>query len=112
MRVLGLHLRRAERVERAAALGVVFGLNVPACAAPLLAALMAASLGVGSAARGFFSMAVFGLAPSLPLVAAVLWSRGRSWLDRLAALAHRVPRWTGIVFVVLGGWSVYFGLRT
>src|SRR5258708_29088267 len=93
MRVLGIHLRRAERVERAAALGVVFGLNVPACAAPLLAALMAASLGVGSAARGFFSMAVFGLALSLPLVAAVAWSRGRGWLHPPAAAAARRARW-------------------
>jgi cytochrome c-type biogenesis protein len=55
-------------------------------------------------------MAIFGLALSLPLVAAVFWARARGWLDRIAALAQRVPFWTGVVFVLLGLWSVYFGV--
>lgn len=91
------------------ALGVVFGRNIPACAAPLLAAVLAASLGTATVARGFWTMAVFGLALSLPRVVAVFWSRARGWLDRLAALSNRIPSWTGVVFI-LGGWSIYFGV--
>lgn len=76
---------------------------------PILAALLAASAGTASIARGFVAMAVFGLALSLPLLAVVLWARGRSWLDRIAALSQRVPRWTGAAFVVLDLWSIYYG---
>jgi cytochrome c-type biogenesis protein len=110
MRVLGPKLNRVRTTRGAAALGVLFGLNIPACAAPLLAAVFAASLGTASVAQGFWVMAVFGLALSLPLVAAVFWGRARGWLDRLAALSNRIPFWTGVVFVLLGLWSVYFGV--
>ena len=111
MVVLGPSLRKASQTRGAAALGLLFGLNIPACAAPLLAALMAATIGVGSVAQGFFVMGVFGLALSLPLVVAVLSDRARAWLDRLASISARVPLWTGVLFVVLGAWSIYFGVR-
>lgn len=61
-------------------------------------------------ARGFVAMAIFGLALSLPLMLVVFWRSARDWLDRVAALSDRVPAWTGIVFVGLGLWSIYFGL--
>lgn len=110
MRVLGPKLNRVRAARRAATLGVIFGLNIPACAAPLLAAVFAASLGTASVAQGFWMMAVFGLTLSLPLVAAVFWGRARGWLDRIAGLTQRVPFWTGVVFVLLGTLSVYLGI--
>jgi cytochrome c-type biogenesis protein len=110
MRVLGPKLNRVRTTRGAAALGIVFGLNIPACAAPLLAAVFAASFGTASVAQGFWMMAIFGLALSLPLVAAVFWTRARGWLDRIATLSQRVPFWTGVVFVLLGAWSVYLGI--
>lgn len=110
MRTLGPKLNRVRTTRGAASLGVLFGLNIPACAAPLLAAVFAASAGAATVAQGFWVMAVFGLALSLPLVVAVFWSRARRWLDRLAAFTHRVPFWTGVAFVVLGAWSVYLGV--
>lgn len=110
MRVLGPKLSQARTKKGAAALGVLFGLNIPACAAPLLAAVFAASLGTASVAQGFWVMALFGLALSLPLVVAVFWARARGWLDPLAALSNRIPFWTGVAFVVLGLWSIYFGV--
>lgn len=111
LRVLGPSLHRPRHLPGAAALGVLFGLNVPACAVPLLAALMAASVGVASIARGFLALAVFGLALSVPLMLVVFWPRARGWLDRLAAASERMPLWTGVVFVLLGAWSIYFGVR-
>lgn len=94
-------------------LGLAFGLNIPACAGPILLALLAASAAGGAsgetAARGFASLALFGLALSLPLVAAVLSERARRALDRLAGLTRRMPLWTGMLFVVLGAWSIWFG---
>ena len=111
LRAFGPTLGWARRARGAAALGVIFGLNIPACAAPLLAALFAASLGTATVARGFWTMAVFGLALSLPLVGLVCSGRTRHRLEQLALLSRRVPRWTGAVFVVLGTWSVYMAAK-
>lgn len=95
-------------MRTAAGLGILFGLNVPGCATPLLAALFATNLGATTVALGFWSMAVFGLALSLPLVAAVYSHDARSVLTRIAAYSDRVPGWTGAAFVALGAWSIYF----
>ena len=110
VRTLGLPLSRIDGTKGGAALGVLFGLNVPACAAPLLGAVLTATLGTRAAMQGFASLAVFGLALSLPLAAAVLSASGSRWLDRIAGLSRRAPLWTGLAFVALGIWSVYFGL--
>ena len=95
-------------------LGLLFGLNIAACAAPLLFALLgSAALGgsdAGTVATGFVSLGLFGLALSAPLVLAVLWQRGRRLLDWLAGQSSRVPMVIGLVLIALGLWSVYFGL--
>jgi cytochrome c-type biogenesis protein len=95
-------------------LGVLFGLNIPACAAPLLLALLGAAAAGGAMGaaliNGFIALAVFGLALSAPLVVAVLVPSTRRLLDRLAGLATRFPVFTGLVLVALGLWSIGFGL--
>lgn len=113
MRSIGPRIARLGDLRASAALGTLFGLNVPACAAPLLLALLAASASGatgGGVARGFVSLALFGLALSLPLVVAVLFARARRALDGLASLTGRIPRWTGLLLMALGLWSVWFGL--
>lgn len=96
-----------------ALLGLVFGLNVPACAVPLIVVLLGFSASQGASgsapAQGFVSLLLFGLALSLPLLLAVLWQRAARLLDTLAALSVRMPRWTGVVLVALGLWSIGFG---
>jgi cytochrome c-type biogenesis protein len=97
-----------------AGLGLLFGLNIPACAAPLLIALFGAtaarSAGGASFAQGFVSLAVFGLALSLPLVVAVLVAPARQGLDWIAGLSRRAPLLTGLVLIGLGLWSIGFAL--
>ena len=114
MTSLGPSLARVGDVRSSAALGLLFGLNIPACSAPLLFALLgaAAASGVSGAtlANGFLSLALFGFALSLPLAVAVLFPAARRVLDWIAGLSRRVPRWTGIVLIVLGLWSIWFGL--
>jgi len=114
MRTLGPSLSRLVGLRGSLALGLLFGLNIPACAAPLIFALLGtAALGGGSGAAvtlGFVSLGLFGLALSLPLVLAVLWEPGRQLLDRLAGLSVRIPVVVGVVLIGLGLWSVYFGL--
>lgn len=110
-RRLGPSLNAVPRNRGSVILGLVLGLNIPACAAPLLFALIAATAtSAQSWVQGFTSMAVFGLALSAPLVLAVLLPQGRQLLDRLAGLSSRAPRWTGIILLGLAVWSVYFGL--
>ena len=114
MTSLGPGLARIGEVRGSAALGLLFGLNIPACSAPLLFALLgaAAAGGVSGAtlSPGFLSLALFGFALSLPLALAVLFPAAQRALDWLAGLSRRIPRWTGAVLIALGIWSIWFGL--
>ncbi|WP_197508947.1 hypothetical protein [Hydrogenophaga crassostreae] len=114
MRGFGPTLNRLRSTRGAAVLGLLFGLSIPACAAPLILALLGFVVADGTSAMnpvaGFLLLATFGLALSLPLVVAVFFVPARSLLDRLAALSVRMPRWTGALFVLLGLWSIWFGL--
>jgi cytochrome c-type biogenesis protein len=111
---LGPSLDGFSDARGSASLGLLFGLNVPACAAPLLFALLGAAAAGGTSgatlASGFVLLAVFGLALSLPLAAAVMFEPARRALDWLAGLSRRVPFWTGVVLIALGLWSTWFGL--
>lgn len=90
--------------------GLAFGLTIPACAAPILFAVMGTATVSGSAATGFFLMAVFALALSLPLLPLSAMPPLARPLDRLADWL-RPRRWLlGAVFVALGIWSIWFGL--
>ena len=114
-RRVGPRLDRLSGTRGAVGLAVLFGLNVPACAAPLLFAVLGSATvsgasGVSQVGRGFLSLAVFGVALSMPLVVVVAWSRARRPLDRLSSLSARVPTWIGLLLVVFGLWSLYFGL--
>lgn len=108
---IGPRLTRLSGARGAAGLGLLFGLNIPACAAPLVFVLMgmAAAGGASGAtlAHGFISLALFGLALSLPLIVAVFFAPARRALDRLAGLSRRLPVWTGVLMITLGGWSIW-----
>ena len=114
MVAIGPSLDRLSGERGSAGLGVLFGLNIPACAAPLIFGLLgtAAATGVagGTLAAGFVSLALFGFALSLPLVVAVLFAPARRALDWLAGLSKRLPFWTGLLLIALGLWSIGFGL--
>lgn len=111
-RSIGPGLRRLSGYRGSAGLGLLFGFNIPACAAPLLLALLAAAAASSGAtvAKGFIALAVFGLGLSVPLVVAVLVPRARGWLERIASLSGQYPALAGLVLIALGGWSIWFGL--
>lgn len=114
MVAIGPGIAKLSGLRGSAGLGVFFGLNIPACAAPLLAALLAAAAATGASGAtltsGFVSLAVFGVALSAPLVAAVFFARARRAIDVLAHWVGRFPKWSGAVLIALGAWSIYFGL--
>lgn len=111
---VGPRLARLSEFRGSAALGALFGLNIPACAAPLIFALLGAAAASGAAGgtltAGFVSLALFGLALSLPLVLAILFAPARYALDWLSGLSRRLPVWTGLLLIGLGAWSIWFGL--
>ncbi len=113
-RRLGPHLPRVSGQRGPVALGLLFGLNIPACATPLLFALFGTAAAGSAAGRpiaqGFLSLALFGTALSLPLVLAALFAPARRALDRLAGLTRRLPLPTGLVLIALGLWSIGFAL--
>lgn len=115
-RSIGPSLARFSSVRGSAALGLIFGLNIPACATPLLLALLTASAASGtrggSVAQGFVALGLFGFALSLPLLLAVFFAPARRALDRLATLSRRLPIWTGLLLIALGAWSIWFGVFT
>jgi cytochrome c-type biogenesis protein len=114
MVTIGPGVAKLAGTRGSAGMGVIFGFNIPACAAPLLAALLGAAAATGASgatlSAGFVSLAVFGFALSAPLVAAVFFARARRALDVLAHWAGSFPKWSGAVLILLGAWSVYFGL--
>lgn len=114
MQSIGPQLGSLSGARGSVGLGVLFGLNIPACAAPLLLILLGAAAAGGATGTtlfaGFVSLAVFGLALSLPLVLTVLFAPARAALDWLARLSGRMPFWTGALLIVIGLWSIGFAL--
>ena len=111
-RSLGAGLGRLDPRKGAMVLGAIFALNIPACAGPLLAALLGAAALTQAAnpGRGFVMLAVFGLALSMPIALAVLSRRGRWLLERVGRYGAHAPRVIGLLFLILGAWSIRFAL--
>lgn len=95
-----------EREDRSLGLGLLFGLNLPACAYPLMLAL----LGPGAAAgafSGFITLFVFGLALSLPLVPLAFSERTAKLFGSLSRLSGATPYVIGAVFLLLAAYVLY-----
>jgi cytochrome c-type biogenesis protein len=91
------------------ALGVAFGLVIPACAAPILFGLIGLAATSGAVTLGFATMAVFALALSFPLAVLAASPVASSLAAKLAG-GTKMTRWVlAVVFVVLGIWSLWFG---
>ncbi len=91
-------------------LGVAFGLNIPACAAPILFGLLGLAATTGTLISGFFMMALFGLFLSLPLAIFVFVPRLSEGLARFGKKLKNTRWLIGLIFITLGVWSIWFGL--
>ncbi|MBS3025291.1 cytochrome c biogenesis CcdA family protein [Acidiphilium multivorum] len=111
---VGPSFSRLSNMRGSAGLGVLFGFNIPACAAPLILALLGTAAASSADGRplvkGFLSLALFGLALSLPLVVAVLFAPARRAIDWLGRFSRRMPTIAGLVLIALGLWSIRYGL--
>lgn len=113
---LGLPFGRAtasKARKSAVLLGGIFSLNIPACAAPLLALLVgSAATAAPNLTAGFLLLAVFGLAISLPVAAGLLLPALQRPILSLSRWSDRVPTVTGILLAAIGAWSILLALVT
>ena len=91
-------------------LGVAFGLNIPACAAPILFGLLGLAATTGTILMGFLMMFSFGLFLSSPLVLFAVIPKFSMWLKTLSERIKHMRLLIGTIFVLLGFWSIWFGL--
>jgi len=94
------------REDHSLGLGILFGLNLPACAYPLMLALLGRSAASG-APWGFAILFVFGLALSAPLVPLALSERAAKLFDRLGRLGGVTPYVVGTILIVLAAYVLY-----
>jgi len=91
-------------------LGLAFGLNIPACAAPILFGLLGLAATTGTVVTGFGMMFLFGLFLSAPLALFAASPRLATSLEKLGEKLKQMRWLIGVVFVLLGLWSIWFGL--
>ena len=97
--------------RNAIVLGIVFGLNIPACAAPLILAVAVAASRTDAVTAGFVTMALFGLALSAPLLLLVAIPSINERLSQLLQSdSRRLRLCIGTVLIIVGLWSMWFGL--
>ncbi|VAW10769.1 hypothetical protein MNBD_ALPHA09-873 [hydrothermal vent metagenome] len=99
-----------KRAQNPVTLGLAFGLNIPACAAPILFGLLGLAATTGTVTAGFVMMSVFGVFLSAPLVVFAVVPRYAAWLARLAERLKGSNWILGAVLMALGVWSIWFGL--
>ena len=99
-----------KRASSPLILGLAFGLNIPACAAPILFGLLGLATSAGTVFAGFTMMFLFGLFLSLPLGLFAFIPLLADRLERLARWFSNARWIVGGVFVALGLWSIWFGL--
>ena len=85
------------------AMGALFGLNITACVAPLVLALLARTVLIGNWISGGLALFVFGIMLSLPILIAVLNDKASSWI-RTASGKHRP-----VYYAVIGGVLIVLG---
>lgn len=69
-----------KRAQSPLILGIAFGLNIPACAAPIVFGLLGLAATTGTIATGFMTMFLFGLFLSSPLALFALSPKIAAWL--------------------------------
>ncbi|MEK9706741.1 MAG: cytochrome c biogenesis protein CcdA [Alphaproteobacteria bacterium] len=99
-----------KQVQSPFILGLAFGLNIPACAAPIMFGLLGLAVTTGTFFSGFSMMALFGLALSAPLLVFAVIPKFALWLESFALRLRKIRWILGTVFALLGLWSIWFGL--
>jgi cytochrome c-type biogenesis protein len=84
------------------ALGLVFGPVIPACAIPLVLALIGKSILIGNLLQGFVSLLIFGIGLSSPLIGISYSNKSNEIITKISEKARKVPWLAGVVLIIVG----------
>lgn len=95
----------------AAGLGILFGMNITACIAPLVLALLGATVLAGKWFLGAIALFLFGLMLSVPILAAVFSRRAAEWITAVSReYRTAVSVVVGGILIVLGAAEIWLSL--
>ena len=98
----GIDLTKYLQNKGSVALGFVFGLIIPACAIPLILALIGKTILLGKLLEGFVSLFAFGIALSLPLMVISFFAKSNEIISRISEKGRQIPWLAGMVLIVVG----------
>jgi cytochrome c-type biogenesis protein len=98
----GIDLGKYFQKKESIGLGLIFGLIIPACAIPLILALIGKSVMLGRLLEGFVSLFAFGLALSLPLLIIGFFDKPNEIIVKISEKGRQIPWLTGVVLIVVG----------
>lgn len=99
---LEINMGKYIQNKGSAALGLVFGPVIPACAIPLVLALIGKSILIGNLLQGFVSLLIFGIGLSSPLVGISCSRRSNEIIVKISEGARKVPWLAGVVLIIVG----------
>jgi len=97
-----INLNKYTKNGNVIVMGIIFGLVIPACAVPLLLALLGRSLLFGDLLGGLISLFIFGIGLSLPLFLISFSKKAGKILERLSAKVKKIPYLAGIALIIIG----------
>ena len=98
----GINLAKYFQNKGSVALGLIFGLVIPACAIPLILALIGKSILLGNLLEGFVSLFAFGIALSLPLLIISFFAKSNEIISKISEKGRQIPWLAGVVLIVVG----------
>ncbi len=98
----GIDVGKYFQKKESIALGLIFGLIIPACAIPLILALIGKSILLGNLLEGFVSLFAFGLALSLPLLIIDFFDKPNELIVKISEKGRQIPWLAGMVLIVVG----------
>lgn len=97
-----LNLSRYLKSRGSLALGVIFGLVIPACAISFVIALIGRALLIGDIIGGFVTLFVFGVALSSPLIVLTFFEKSNEMLMKIFKWIQRIPWLAGATLIIVG----------
>jgi cytochrome c-type biogenesis protein len=98
----GIDIAKYFQNKSSVTLGLVFGLVIPACAIPLILALIGKSILLGNLLEGFISLFAFGLALSMPILIISFFAKSNEIISKVSEKGRHFPWLAGVVLIVVG----------